>query len=464
MNYLRSIFKNKKPISSIFLALSLVTIIVSTLGYKMDFIKIDLTRLQSYFLNNTELVILLILNTLPLLYLLRFILLRLNKAKYNQEIRTASKRLDIKYKSDNPKLYIHDYQGICDMELEIPYKAKWIFLTGENGFGKTNILQAIARAFGNDDDNRNYNGIRPLSKQAKIRLESKNISRTLELDIYKGFDEENFDFKILGYGVGRLMMGSERSSKVYKSASGLFDNDIKHRNIEKEGLSRWFFNRRKSFNEFESMIKELIPSLDKIEVDDENNVWYFEKDDENQVLPKVMFNDLASGYQSIISMIGDIYLNIESFKKSNRSNFKLLILIDELELYLHPKWQKQFPNVLSRIFPDALFIASTHSPIPLLGAPKNSIIHKVKRTKREGITLKRLDKLVMFDRILPNALLNSPIFGMEDITPSSKYEMANLLLEDDFSEAALYYKLEDDIDAFLTNKKEKELIDLFKKK
>lgn len=39
-----------------------------------------------------------------------------------------------------------------------------------------------------------------------------------------------------------------------------------------------------------------------------------------------------------------------------------VILIDELDLHLHPKWQKEIVDDLKRTFPNCQFIVSTHSP------------------------------------------------------------------------------------------------------
>ena len=42
-------------------------------------------------------------------------------------------------------LKVKNFQGIIDLEIdELPCDAQWIFLVGENGFGKTSVLRAIA--------------------------------------------------------------------------------------------------------------------------------------------------------------------------------------------------------------------------------------------------------------------------------------------------------------------------------
>jgi predicted ATP-binding protein involved in virulence len=39
-----------------------------------------------------------------------------------------------------------------------------------------------------------------------------------------------------------------------------------------------------------------------------------------------------------------------------------IVLIDELDLHLHPRWERQLPNGLKKAFPRVQFIATTHSP------------------------------------------------------------------------------------------------------
>lgn len=51
------------------------------------------------------------------------------------------------------RIYIANFQGIKEMKIEnLPLDARWVFLTGENGFGKTSILRAIAKGFVGDEN------------------------------------------------------------------------------------------------------------------------------------------------------------------------------------------------------------------------------------------------------------------------------------------------------------------------
>lgn len=393
-----------------------------------------LNDIKLFFTDNIKYLTIIILNLIIAIYTL-IIFLRKFIIKIKTKPIVHIEKENLPYSTDVPTLFIHNYQGIHNMKFEIPMTSRWIFLTGENGFGKTNILQAIARVFSNEEDNRHYIGINPIQKDTSISLLSQHIRRTIELDSFNGFNAK-FNFKVIGYGVGRLILGSESNRKEFKPCSGLFDNEVKLKNIEKEGISRWYFNDKNQFKKIQSIFKLLIHTLDHIEVDEDYNVWYIEKDNKSKLLPRVRFNNLATGFQNIISMVGDIYLNVGQFQKENKNRgYKCLVLIDELELFLHPNWQIEFPNILSNVFPDILFIATTHSPLPMLGVKDSSIIYRAKRSSLKGVTIERLRKLEKeVNSLLPNTILSSDIFGFDYLNSMIDKDFHNLHIEDKYDD------------------------------
>jgi predicted ATP-binding protein involved in virulence len=145
-------------------------------------------------------------------------------------------------------------------------------------------------------------------------------------------------------------------------------------------------------------------------------VLYVELDNAGEPLPPVSFGQLASAYRSIIAMIGDLLIRFYKIypKDTPPAEFAGIVLIDELDVHLHPKMQRRIPGILSGVFPKMQFIASIHSPIPILGAPENAVFLKVLRTKEEGITLHNLDS-VQVRSLTPDTLLSSPIFDFEEI-------------------------------------------------
>ena len=55
-------------------------------------------------------------------------------------------------------------------------------------------------------------------------------------------------------------------------------------------------------------------------------------------------------------------------------DFDGIIIIDEIDVHLHPTWQTQILDVLEKIFPKVQFFVSTHSPHVIQSLPPNQLI------------------------------------------------------------------------------------------
>ena len=78
----------------------------------------------------------------------------------------------------------------------------------------------------------------------------------------------------------------------------------------------------------------------------------------------LQIDQLSGGYKAVLSVIADIAkrLSMANPDSLNPLEEEAVILIDELDLHLHPKWQKEIVADLKRTFPNSQFIVSTHSP------------------------------------------------------------------------------------------------------
>lgn len=350
--------------------------------------------------------------------------------------------------------HIEGFRGIKNASVEgIPADTKWIFLTGKNGGGKTSVLQALFVAFfGRIDGNKILIEDTELKElNMEVQYFQKSNTRIIKFN-NRTHDHFPFNKKIIAYGASRLnvsVLGEEKSTQSYS----LFNSDGVLIDIDPV-LRVWAYRsshpelKTKDFNlahrlsarveAIKNLFIRLMPNLEKIEVDvTTDQVIFYEKDDlgESISVPK-SFDQLASGNRNIIAMVGDMMIRLFDDQKEESDPLQLegIVFIDELDTHLHPTWQKALPGLLSEIFPKIQFIASTHSPIPLLGAPKESIVLKVHQSSEKGITVKKLDDIDL-SRLLPNSLLTSPIFDFEEIIPTANTSPKDLLTEDSFQEA-----------------------------
>ncbi|MGO1247314.1 MAG: AAA family ATPase [Oceanisphaera sp.] len=79
---------------------------------------------------------------------------------------------------------------------------------------------------------------------------------------------------------------------------------------------------------------------------------------------RVQVEQLSDGEKCMLAMVGDLAkrLAIANPTKSNPLEGEGIVLIDELDLHLHPQWQRLALHQLTKIFPNCQFLISTHSP------------------------------------------------------------------------------------------------------
>jgi len=94
---------------------------------------------------------------------------------------------------------------------------------------------------------------------------------------------------------------------------------------------------------------------------------------------KISATALSHGYQSTISwisdLIGHVVLEADMDRDLDTAEMEGIVLIDELDLYLHPTWQVVLVRALRRTFPRMQFIVTTHSPMVLGDLMPEEILH-----------------------------------------------------------------------------------------
>lgn len=84
---------------------------------------------------------------------------------------------------------------------------------------------------------------------------------------------------------------------------------------------------------------------------------------------------LSSGFKSCLVMLLGIIKELEfRFPHKHVEEIHGIVLIDEIELHLHPEWQGRIAKVLLDVFPNMQFIVTTHSPHVIQSADRNQII------------------------------------------------------------------------------------------
>ncbi len=86
---------------------------------------------------------------------------------------------------------------------------------------------------------------------------------------------------------------------------------------------------------------------------------------------------LSQGYQSTIAWVADVIGHMLLDSRSEEielADMEGLVLVDELDLHLHPRWQRTIVAALKEIFPRVQFVATTHSPMVLAGLRRDEVV------------------------------------------------------------------------------------------
>ena len=92
---------------------------------------------------------------------------------------------------------------------------------------------------------------------------------------------------------------------------------------------------------------------------------------------ELLVDDLSDGTRSVISMVADLAYRMlclnPGLKDKAIAETEGIVLIDEVDMHLHPLWQQTILYDLLRTFPKVQFLVTTHSPQVLATVPANSI-------------------------------------------------------------------------------------------
>lgn len=318
---------------------------------------------------------------------------------------------------------LDNYFALESLELSNLNQRKEVYFLGENGDGKTLILQALALSLiGNKNEGEIINVVKATDRKT-LKLQSKDTDgkkRSYNVDRRKPNHPHPATF---AYGVNRNRFASEDNDEKSGYLS-LFDLDqqlinpvtwlqlllIPSASAEENDLS---------FETAKEMIIDILDrNINDIKVS-RSGAIFIERG------TKLTFKQLSDGYRSVIVWLCDLVARLYESQPyvSRIQEFRGIVLVDEIGLMLHPRWQYSFVKKLRTWFPKIQFFFTTHSPTVVLGASEDAVFYKV--YKEDGVT-KVSDPITDLSGYGANALLTSPLFDLETaVTRGTKLDEVN---------------------------------------
>ncbi|HEV2478692.1 MAG TPA: AAA family ATPase [Puia sp.] len=170
-------------------------------------------------------------------------------------------------------------------------------------------------------------------------------------------------------------------------------------------------------------INQLLPPGNKFHSIDEKGNILFEVDGS-----KVSTISLSDGFRSILALTGDlIWRLIEAFPESKYPlEEQGVVLIDELDIHLHPTWQRSIAGLLRKTFPKIQFIMATHSPLVAAGAGMDAITYRL--YKNDG-------------KVIVDEIKNIYAKSVDDILRSEAFGLVSTFSEETQHQIDKYYTL-----------------------
>jgi hypothetical protein len=280
-------------------------------------------------------------------------------------------------------------------------RTPWMMLLGENGTGKSTVLQATSLALlGAESFVRlaKSRGLHP-SKFVRYGQSAGSISvklsgfpkphklvfRSNRVEFTSPTDEKTtivFDGPepriqgsgwepqtlLLGYGATRLLpRGSHKPdpspADEYSRVDNLFDPFVPLIDAE-----AWLLGLGKEqFDNIAVVLRDLLPLPPDAELVPEDKCIVVAAHGARVPLP-----DLSDGYQSIVAMTVDI-LQVALGIWPNLQEAEGTVLLDEVGSHLHPTWKMRVVGALRKALPAMQFLASTHDPLCLRGLGKGEV-------------------------------------------------------------------------------------------
>jgi predicted ATPase len=230
--------------------------------------------------------------------------------------------------------------------------------------------------------------------------------------------------------VGETSLSEQNEESDYVT---LFDETALLVNPEEWLLQSDYASKRTPlFAERNRQLEMVIEILIKI-LPDVDDIRFSEKEQENKRIPKpivefhtpygwVESKDLSLGYRTSMAWMVDFASRMFDLypESENPLAEPAVVLIDEIDLHLHPKWQRELIDYLTNLFPNTQFIVTTHSPLIVQAAAARDANIVVCRREGDHVVIDQSIEAVKnwrSDQILTSELFDLPTARPKKIEP-----------------------------------------------
>lgn len=139
---------------------------------------------------------------------------------------------------------------------------------------------------------------------------------------------------------------------------------------------------------------------------------------EGEVIP---LNRMSDGYKAMFTLATDIFRELLT-RYRDLEEAHAIVIIDEIETHLHPRWKMQVMRALRRALPRVQFIVTTHDPLCLRGMENGEVVVLQKDAEGRVVALENLPDI---KGMRAEQILTSDYFGLSStVDPETELAMA----------------------------------------
>jgi uncharacterized protein (TIGR02646 family) len=317
------------------------------------------------------------------------------------------------------RITIHNFKVIRDLDLVITPaqdRGACLLLLGENGVGKSSILQAVALAL--------------MGRQHQERLPALDASTYLTAGEEDGFvkvyltgDPEpvqlhfrrgspRFELKpedpkvlMLGYGATRLLPRAETPPITAFGASKA--DNLFSPFVPLSDASSWLCTLAEGdFERMKQGLRSLLLLPDGADIKAEAGTLPTVRIETHGIA--ISLERLSDGFQSVVALAADI-MSVMRLRWPEMDLAEGIVLIDEIDAHLHPRWKMQVVQRLREVFPRLQFLMTSHDPLCLRGLRAGEVA-VLRRNGKGAVWL--VEDLPSPEGLRIDQILTSDFFGL----------------------------------------------------
>jgi predicted ATPase len=321
---------------------------------------------------------------------------------------------------------------------------RWTLLLGENGVGKSTLMRSIGLVlsgsaalaeligepdswirFGEQeasiaadletaDDEERHVSLR-IRRGDTIKELYANNKETLEL-LDRAISRAARNYLVIGYGASRRLSSTKLATQPVTSrfrhpranhVATLFSPDAMLNPLETWAIDLHYRLQDEGLRIVDEAMRKLLPGMTFKGIDRAKRDLVFATVDGDVPLAY-----LSDGYQNMAAWCGDLLFRITDTFEDYKDPLAArgVLIVDEIDLHLHPVWQRQLRNFLTDMFPNFQFILSTHSALTAQQAGEGELF-VMKRPTADAPPI--VEQSMIEPRTMAvHQLLLSPVFNL----------------------------------------------------